>query len=341
VGATGAGGLEVVIKLGIVGAGAVANLHVRSARRIEGVELVGFFARDREVRATRSAEWSTKAFPSYTDLLNHPGIDAIVITSHVDSHLDFARQALLAGKHVLVEKPVDISGERIRDIARLARERGLLLFPGHNYAYLPEARRLIETVRAGSIGAVRAVFVNYAVAHEENLAARYGNVLDEVMVHHAYLTLATLGVPTTITAGEMSPAWMSLDSSDQSWMTWAYHHSGGSTSAHLFATFAVDDLSDSPQTLSMKALGTLGSSAFTWRTTTGVSEGGPFSVGLMLYEETFVEQMMAFRDAINGTPWRVLSSIDDAATVADLMQIARAAVTTGSTIGVQLQLDTD
>lgn len=340
-GATGAGGLDVVIRLGIVGAGAVANLHVRSASRIEGVELVGFFARDLEARATRSAEWSTNAFPSYSDLLHHPDIDAIVVTSHVDSHLDFARQALLAGKHVLVEKPVDVSGERIRDIARLARERGLLLFPGHNYAYLPEARRLIETVRAGSIGAVRAVFVNYAVAHEENLAARYGSVLDEVMVHHAYLTLAAMDVPTTIAAGEMSPAWESLSHSDQAWMTWVYHRSGGSTSAHLFATFAVDDLSDSPQTLSMKALGTLGSSSFTWRTTTGVPGGGPFSVGLLLYEETFVEQMMAFRDAISGNPSRVLSSINDAATVADLMQIARAAVSTGTTIGVQLQSKAD
>ncbi len=110
--------------------------------------------------------------------------------------------------------------------------------PGHNYAYQPEFQRVLQLVQRGELGTVRAMWVIYALKHDEDLAARYSGVLDEVMVHHAYWTYAALGRPARVFAGRAEPAWRSLSTDDQAWMVWEYPPRGV---AHLFASFAVDD----------------------------------------------------------------------------------------------------
>lgn len=321
------------LRIGLVGGGTVAALHHAAAARCRDVEIVALCEPNAPLRRSRSAEWKLSAYDTLDALLASSDADALIIATSHDAHTDAATAALRSGRHVLVEKPVDNAAERIRVIAAVAAERRLVAMPGHNYAYLPEARRVIESARDGRLGHCRAAFITYAIAHSESLAARYGSALEEIMVHHAYLSLAAFGLPITISAGESSPAWASLSTSDQAWMTWQYETDGKpGLSAHLFASLGVDDLSDSPQSVSMKVLGSEGSSSFTWRSTTSVPRGGPFSVGLPLYEETFVHQLVAFRDAIAGDEAAILSTMEDAAIVADLMSAAREAVRTRASV---------
>jgi len=61
------------------------------------------------------------------DLFRDPSIALVVIATPTDTHLDLARRALLAGKHVVVDKPLATSATEVDELASIARERGLVL----------------------------------------------------------------------------------------------------------------------------------------------------------------------------------------------------------------------
>lgn len=80
------------------------------------------------------------------------GIDAVVIATPAGTHYPLARAALLAGKHVLVEKPLTTRAEQAQELVHLAEARGLTLMTGHTFMYHPAVRALAELVRAGELG---------------------------------------------------------------------------------------------------------------------------------------------------------------------------------------------
>jgi myo-inositol 2-dehydrogenase / D-chiro-inositol 1-dehydrogenase len=302
------------LRIGFLGAGTVARLHAAAVEATPGVTLAAVYDPAANRAAELAAAYGAVHAPDAAALLDHDGIDAVFVLTPTATHLDLAHRCLDRGRHVLVEKPVAEHPAAIRELAEHARRAGLTAVPGHNYLYLPECARLVRYARAGRLGRVRALFVTYAIAHPEALAAQYGGVLAEVMVHHAYLALAVLGPPDRVHGGTCAPGWETLTTDDQAWMTWEYDT--GSV-AQLFASFAVDDLSADPATFAVKALGTRGSAATSWRTTATVDDG-PFRVGMPLYEETYQHQCAAFRDTVQAGA-APLSTLDDAAHVAGII----------------------
>ena len=94
------------------------------------------------------------------DLLADPELDAVVIATPVPTHYALAKQALEAGKHVLVEKPPAMKGAEMDELVRLAAERDLVLMPGHLLLYHPGVRKLKELVDSGELGDVLCVYTN-------------------------------------------------------------------------------------------------------------------------------------------------------------------------------------
>ena len=207
--------------MAFAGAGVVADLHYRALVANGEARLVGLYDPDRGVAAARSREWGAPSYSNLGELINSPQVDAVFVLSPNHTHEEVAGRALSAGKSVLVEKPV-ASADGCAHLSEIAEESGLVCMPGHNYAYQPEFQRVLRLVRSGQLGEVRAMWVIYALKHEEELAARYSGVLEEVMVHHAYLTYAALGRPTRIYAGRAAPRWEKLVCEDQAWMVWEY-----------------------------------------------------------------------------------------------------------------------
>src|SRR4051812_11725904 len=90
-------------------------------------------------------------------------VDGVVIASPVRVHYQLAKQALLHGKHVLVEKPLTANVEEAEELVALARERGLTLMVGHTFEYNPavnELKKLIENGDLGKIYCIEAERVN-------------------------------------------------------------------------------------------------------------------------------------------------------------------------------------
>lgn len=306
--------------IGFVGAGAVAELHARALARTGGVTLRAVTDRDTTRASDLAGNSGAAVRPDLAGLLDDPAVEAVYVLTPAESHVGIARQCLEAGRPVLVEKPVALVAQDIEGLAERARSAGLVAMPGHNYLYLPECARVIRQVRAGALGVVRYVAITYAIRHSEELASRYGSVLEELMVHHAAIALALCGRPDAVHGGVSPPAWKTLSTDDQAWMAWEY---ASGTTALMFASFAVDDTSADPVTFSVKVLGTEGSATVSWRSVTGA--GGPFAVGLPLYEETYVQEAAAFRDAVceGKSP---LSDLDDAAEIARLLRAVRQGV---------------
>jgi predicted dehydrogenase len=113
----------------------------------------------------RLAEFSsryTRAMPtgSFSQMLDDPELDAVVIATPVPTHYELARQALDAGKHVLVEKPPAMRAAEMDELVGLAEQRNLVLMPGHLLLYHPAVQKLKELIDSGELGEVLCIYGN-------------------------------------------------------------------------------------------------------------------------------------------------------------------------------------
>ncbi len=105
-----------------------------------------------------------KAVKNISDVLNDPAIDAIILATPVFSHYTLAKQALRAGKHVLVEKPMTASVSDALELIDLAQKQRLLLMPDHTFLYTGAVHKMKELIGANEIGAI-----NYYDSNRINL----------------------------------------------------------------------------------------------------------------------------------------------------------------------------
>jgi predicted dehydrogenase len=96
----------------------------------------------------------------FEEMISSGDLDAVVIATPVPTHFPLARQALLAGKHVFVEKPPAMRVSEMEDLIGLAEAGGLVLMPGHLLLYHPAVQKLKELVDSGELGEVLVVYGN-------------------------------------------------------------------------------------------------------------------------------------------------------------------------------------
>lgn len=142
------------LKIGVLGLGYWGPKIVRNFHDIEGVEVaMTCDAREARLSHIRSLYPSTICTRNYEDMLRSD-IDAISIVTPVMTHYPLAKQALEAGKHVMIEKPITHLVEHARDLVRIANERGLTLMVGHTFQYNPAVLKARDVVQSGVIGDV-------------------------------------------------------------------------------------------------------------------------------------------------------------------------------------------
>ncbi len=116
---------------------------------------------DDGLRAEVAARYpGARATPSYDQMLADDELQGVVIATPVPTHYALAKQALEAGKHVLVEKPPAMRAAEIDELSALAAARKLVLMPGHLLLYHPGVRKLKELIDAGELGDVLCVYGN-------------------------------------------------------------------------------------------------------------------------------------------------------------------------------------
>jgi phthalate 4,5-cis-dihydrodiol dehydrogenase len=168
-----------LVRIGIAGFGTAGRSFVPAIRSHPGFELAAFAEPEPHIRGEIASELGAAPYASLVDMLAHPGLDAVYIATPTVLHEEHVLQALQAGMHVLVEKPMAVNVAHALSMVNAAKDSGRVFVVGHSHGYdLPvqEMRRLIA---GGSLGRVR--MVNTSCYTDWMLRPRRSDELDVSM----------------------------------------------------------------------------------------------------------------------------------------------------------------
>jgi len=146
-----------MIGIAVIGLGNALQPHARSLVDLADRARVVWAAASSETRLNDVAD--RYGFPTTTDVaraIADPAVDALVILTPANAHLPIAEAAFAAGKHVLCEKPLEVSIERGAQLIEAGRRAGRRLGICLQHRFRPASRRLHEVLRSGALGEVQA-----------------------------------------------------------------------------------------------------------------------------------------------------------------------------------------
>jgi predicted dehydrogenase len=185
--------------VGVIGAGYWGPKHARNFAELAGARLAMVADLDeRRLVAVRQRHAGLRTTTDFREMLTSSDVDAVVVATPASTHARIAREVLLAGKHVLVEKPLAISADEAEDLIRVADFSGRVLMVGHTFLYHPAVRALHDIVQRGELGEIY-----YAHAQRLNLGLfqRDINVLWDLVPHDLSILMYVLGTyPVAVAA---------------------------------------------------------------------------------------------------------------------------------------------
>ncbi len=143
-----------MLGVGILGAGNFGAAHARAIARSDDVEVRAASRTDGTALAEFTARFGGRGYTDYRDLLDDPGVDAVLVATPHDRHASIAIAAMEAGKHVLLEKPMAPSLEECDRIVDAAERAGVQLMVGHVNHFVPALEAAKAVLDAGELGEV-------------------------------------------------------------------------------------------------------------------------------------------------------------------------------------------
>lgn len=159
-------------RIAVVGAGYWGKNLVRVFFGLKSLDII-CEADEGRLKQIKKDYPNIHATSSYADVLKARDIDAVVIATPSQSHYQMARDALLAGKDVFVEKPLALTSEDGIELIKLAQERKKILMVGHLLEYHPAINKLKRSIGEGKLGKIQYIYSNRLnlgkVRREENI----------------------------------------------------------------------------------------------------------------------------------------------------------------------------
>lgn len=162
------------ISLGIIGVGRWGKNHLRTASNLLGPDQIKVFDPSDEARKIlEEINPDVEMFNSLDKILNDADINSVVVSTPAVTHFKITKQCLLAGKNVLVEKPISLEVSEAEQLVDIAAERNLKLMVGHVLLYHPAVIKMKEQLDLGVIGQLQYIYSNRlnlgAIRSEENI----------------------------------------------------------------------------------------------------------------------------------------------------------------------------
>ncbi len=152
------------IKWGILGCGHIAHKFAQSLASMEGGELVACASRTSgRAEAFAKEESVPDFFDSYEAMFAEMDLDAVYVATTHNFHLENVLLALEAGKAVLCEKPLGVNATESREMAKVAKEKGLFLMEGMWTRFLPAIQQMKTWLDAGEIGKVKMLRASFSI----------------------------------------------------------------------------------------------------------------------------------------------------------------------------------
>lgn len=145
--------MRLLIRVGVIGTGAMGQNHVRIYSEMENVDLAGISDVDQKRVETMATQFKTKAFTDYKKMLAE-GLDAVSVVVPTKMHTQVVLDALDMGAHILVEKPIADTAENAELMIEAAKKAGRILMVGHIERFNPAVIKLKEIMDSGTLGKI-------------------------------------------------------------------------------------------------------------------------------------------------------------------------------------------
>ena len=139
-----------MVKYGVIGCGAIHGVHCEAIKGVGNAELVGVFDIHPEKSAKTAEKHGVYCSPSLTELLEQ--VDAVTVCVPSGLHAEIGIQAALAGKHVLVEKPIDVTLQSALSLVEACEKANVKLGTISQHRFSDQVRRLHDTAQSGGFG---------------------------------------------------------------------------------------------------------------------------------------------------------------------------------------------
>ena len=199
------------MKLGIAGTGKIVKEALYALAAVPEIEVNAIFGRphSRAKAETLAAEYGIpRVYSEYEMLLEDDGCGTIYIGLVTGAHYDYAKRALLAGRHVILEKPLTTTAAQAVELTSLARERGLYLLEAVTSLHCAVFRKMKETLPSlGRISLVQGNYSQYSSRYEDYLngvvlpafdPALSGGALYDINIYNINLMTGLFGEPRNI-----------------------------------------------------------------------------------------------------------------------------------------------
>lgn len=195
-----------VLRWGVIGTGIAGNF-VKALHSHTAQQAVAVAARDAaKTRAFASEHAIATVYPDASALIDDPDIDAVYIATPHPLHHDLALEAIAAGKHVLVEKPIAMSAAEASAMTAAGRAAGVLVMEAMWTRYLPQSDIIRQVLADGVLGELHLVRADFGFSmpflpeHRMWNAALGGGALLDAGVYPISFVSSVLGPPSSVTA---------------------------------------------------------------------------------------------------------------------------------------------
>jgi predicted dehydrogenase len=170
-----------MLKIGVLGAGHLGKIHIKCILQLDEFELVGFYDSDPLVREKIAKEYKLQAFSSVQELIQ--AVEVVDIVTPTLSHFECAKSAIIASKHIFIEKPITNTSEEAKLLINLSSEANVKVQIGHVERFNPAFLSIQDKIE-------NPMFVETHRLAEFNPRGTDVSVIHDLMIHDIDIVLS-------------------------------------------------------------------------------------------------------------------------------------------------------
>jgi UDP-N-acetyl-2-amino-2-deoxyglucuronate dehydrogenase len=243
------------VGIGIIGLGMASAPHAKSLLDLKDrTEVVAAFSPNSERRGAFAAAYGLPVSDSAEAIFDDPAVEALLLLTPPNTHLDLVRRAASAGKQILLEKPLEISLERAEELVAVAEKAGIKLGVVLQHRFRPVSIALAELIRKGRLGDIVSASARlynwrpqsyYDQPGRGTRARDGGGVLLTQAIHTLDLMISLAGLPEEVTGYAVTSPVHRMETEDLAFAATKFANGGvGAISATTAAYPGIPDAVD-------------------------------------------------------------------------------------------------
>ena len=163
------------INWAVLGTGVIAN-EMATALKKQGKNIYAVGNRTHEKAVAFAEKYGIgKVYDDFHEMFSDPDVDVIYITTPHNTHLEFMKQAIAHGKHLLVEKSITLNSSQLEEALSLAKEKGVIIGEAMTIYHMPIYKKLNEILAEGKLGDVNLITMNFGSFKDYDMSNRFFN----------------------------------------------------------------------------------------------------------------------------------------------------------------------